>query len=249
MSRSFLGFLGFCLLLALVTAGVVWYMGPALAAIVVDGERRENPYYLLQMLPRAAVVGDNADPSYRARFVTLAAEDDARLLWQGGAADVAEGSILLDVAGAQLLEFASGADLVQMFTSSAYRALDSAVGTLPVRQVGSATEPLPLAPDRATVIVFYRADEGAGALPLGRAGEGGWLRLLPDYGGDVRWDAEVDVIRSGGNWSRVLLLQFVDVAAAASWLADPATVTERAIAAKNVDALTAIIVQPGAPRL
>lgn len=246
MSRSFLGFLVFCLLLALVSAGVVWYVGPTLAGIVVDQSRRENPYYLLQLLPAAALTGDTADPSYRARFVTLAAEDDARLLWQGGRARVAAGSVLLDVAGAQVVRFASGADLVQMLTSSAYRALDSAAGPLPVRHLGTPTAPLSLAADHATVVVLYRADAEAGATPLGKAGAGGWLRLLPEHGGTVRWDAAVDGIRGADIWNRLLLLQFPDVAAAHGWLEDPATVTERAIAAKHVDALTALVVQPAA---
>lgn len=246
MSRSLLGFLLFCLVLVATTAGVVWYVGPSLAAIVIDGERRENPYYLLQLLPAAAVTGNVGDPSYRARFVTLAAEDDADLLWQGGRAEVVEGSVLLDVAGAQILEFPTGADLVQVLTSTAYRALDDAVGRRSVRFVGTARAPLALAPDLASVVVLFQVDEASGPLPLGRAGEGGWLKLLPEHGGSVRWDAAVDVIGSDETWNRVLMLQFPGVAAAERWLGDPVTVTERAIAAKDVDALTALVVQPGA---
>ncbi len=241
-----LGFLLFCLVLAAATAGVVWYVGPSLAAIVLDGDRRENPYYLLQLLPAAAVTGDVGDPSYRARFVTLAAEDDAVLLWQGGEADVVQGSVLLDVVAAQVLEFPSGADLVQVLTSTAYRVLDRGLSPRLVRHLGTGTEPLPLAPDLASVVVLYRFDEAAGALPLGRPGEVGWLRLVPDYGGKVRWDAPINVIGSDESWNRVLMLQFPDSAAAEGWLADPLTVTERAIAAKDVDELTALVVQPGA---
>ena len=116
LSRSFLAFLTFCLVLVLATGGVVWYVGPTLAGIVVDESRREQPYLLLQLLPAAAVAQTPANPSYRARFAALAAEDGAELVWQAGAVEVIEGSVLLDVAGAQVLRFPTGADLVQMFT-------------------------------------------------------------------------------------------------------------------------------------
>ena len=38
MSRSFLAFLTFCLVLVAATGGVVWYVGPTLAGIVVDAD-------------------------------------------------------------------------------------------------------------------------------------------------------------------------------------------------------------------
>lgn len=239
-----MGFLTFCLMLVLVSAGVVWYVGPTLAGIVVDETRRENPYFLFQLLPAAATAVDDREPSYRARFTALAGEEEGRLLWQGGSVDVAEGSLLLDMAAAQLLAFKSGVDLVQMLTSSAYRALDAGFGEMTVHQLGSVTPPHELAMERATVAVLYQAESTAVA-PLGVPGDSGWLTLLPRYDGTVHWEAEVSVIGGRQPWNRILLLQFPTTAMAYGWLQDPVTVTERAIAAKQVASLTALVIQPG----
>jgi uncharacterized protein (DUF1330 family) len=243
LSRSLLGFLLFCLLLVLASTGVVWYMGPTLAGIVVDSDRRDNTYYLLQLLPAAAASAGDQPPSYRSRFVTLAAADRGRLLWQGGGVEVIEGSLLLDVAGAQVMEFASGGDLVQMLTSSAYRTLESGSAAAPVRHLGSSQPPDMLATDAATVVVLYRADAPGRIAPLGVPGDSGWLALLPRYQGRVCWDAPIDAIRGPGSWQRVLFLQFPELAAAEAWLADPDTVTERAIAGRSVDAMLVLLVQ------
>lgn len=244
LSRSLVGFLLFCLLLALVSAGVVWYVGPTLAGIVVDDTRRENPYYLLQLLSVRAAEPDLGAPSYRTRFATLAGDDGGRVLWQGGRVKVVEGSVLLDVAGIQLVEFATGADLVQMLTSSAYRSLEADFGDASTRHLGSPNPPEALVPAAATVAVLYHVDADAGEAALGVAGERGWLGLLPKYHGDVLWDTPVAAVRSRREWNRALLLQFPDMATAEAWLADPITATERAIARKQVDDMVVLLVQP-----
>ncbi|HEX7035534.1 MAG TPA: hypothetical protein VF210_07155 [Pseudomonadales bacterium] len=249
MSRSLVAFLIFCLLLVIVTGGVVWYVGPTLAGIVVDEAKRERPYYLLQLLPaRAAEPG--AAASYRSRFAELAAKDGGRVLWLGGKVEVMEGSVLLDIAGLQLVEFPTGADLVQMFTGRAFRDLENDVGAALPRHLGTSVAPRELAPDAATVAVLYRAETEDGNPPLGKPGERGWLALLPSYHGEVRWDAPVSSIAGRSPWNRVLLVQFPDRAAAEGWLADPITATERAIAGKAVDEMVVLSVQPSqaAPR-
>ena len=244
LSRSLLGFLVFCLLLGLASAGVVWYMGPALAGIVVDKDRRESPYYLLQLLPGATASAGSPAPSYRSRFVTLAAADDADLIWQGGAVEVAEGSVLLDVTGVQLMQFSTGADVVQVLTSSAYRALEADFPDVAVRHLGTSLPPEPLAADAATVVVLYRADADDSTAPLGEPGDRGWLALLPRFRGLVLWDTPVATVRGSGDWNRVLLIQFADIATAEAWLNDPNTATERAIARKQVDEMVVLVVQP-----
>jgi hypothetical protein len=42
-----------------------------------------------------------------------------------------------------------------------------------------------------------------------------------------------------------LLIQFPDADAAQAWLQDPTTVTERAIATKQVEAMTVLLIRPG----
>lgn len=244
LSRSFLAFLTFCLVLVLATGGVVWYVGPTLAGIVVDESRREQPYLLLQLLPAAAVAQTPENPSYRARFAALAAEDGAELVWQAGAVEVIEGSVLLDVAGAQVLRFPTGADLVQMFTGSAYRGLRDGFGALPLRHLGSAGPAPELTPGAASLLVLFRVDESPPPDPLGVPGESGWLRLLPDHRGRVAWNAAVDPIRGEDAWNRLLLLQFPNALTAQQWFEDPATETERAIAARYLDDVTVLLVEP-----
>jgi uncharacterized protein (DUF1330 family) len=244
VSRSFLGFLLFCLLLVAATAGVVWYVGPTLAGVVADQTTRNNPYYLLQLLPGAAGNPDPQTPSYRSRFVSLAVEHDARLLWQDGPLEVAQGPVLMDVGTAQVLHFATGADLVQMMTSSAYRDLAADFAGVEIRHLGTAVGPSDLAPSRFTVTVLFRIDgDDAPAAPLGVAGERGWLGLLPRYQGVIGWEAPLDAIRGPWPWNRVMMLQFPDAAAATGWLQDPVTVTERAIATRAVGSMVVLMDQ------
>ncbi len=244
MNRSLLGFLLFCAFLALATAGVVWYVGPTLTGIAASSEIRNNPYYLLQLLPARALRGSEDASSWRSRFVTLAADDQGRLLWQGGAVQVVEGSVLVDVAGVQLLRFDRGTELVQMLTSSGYRALEAELSA-PIRHLGSARPPEPLAADAATVVALYRTGaETPGPAPLGVPGKSGWLALLPRYGGSVRWDAPIAAIRGPADWNRLLVLQFPRPERADAWLEDPRTVTERAIAGTRVRNMMVLMAQP-----
>lgn len=247
LSRSLLAFLIFCALLVLGSAGLVWYMGPTLAGIVIDDSRRENPYYLLQLWSEAALAIDDGDPSYRARLNALAREEQGQVLWSGGRADVHAGSLLLDVASAQVMEFESGADLVQLLTSSAYRALRAGFGDLTVNYLGTATAPPGLSGDLTTVLVLFRAGDEQPPAALGVPGESGWLALVPRYQGRLRWRTAVDSIRGEESWNRLLVLQFPDRTGALSWLQDPATVTERALAARHVDDMTVLVVQPKTP--
>ncbi len=249
MSRSFLAFLFFCLVLVLVSAGVVWYVGPTVAGIVFDTSRRENPYYLLQILPPAPAAVDAEVPSYRALFLALAAEDQGRPLWQGGRAEVMEGPALLDVGSVQVLEFATGGDLVQMLTGSGYRALRSGEGSLDTHLLGTPEAPGELEPGAPSVLVLYQVADGEDAArqpqqPLGVPGASGWLRLLPDYGGAIRWRTKVEPIRHTTGWNRMLLVQFADAGAARAWLQDAETVTERAIAGMHVDDMLVVLLQP-----
>lgn len=244
MSRSFLAFLAFCLLLLLASAGVVWYIGLTLTGIVFDGERRQNPYYLLQLLPLDDVEPGGEAGAYRNRFAAVAAEDQGRLVWQAGRVEVTEGHVRPDVEAVQLLEFTSGGSLVRMLTGSGYRSLQSDHGSLGTHLLGSAAPPQELAADEATVLVLYRSQPDGPPAPLGTPGESGWLTLLPGFGGSVGWHAPVDVIRGGRTWNRVLLLQFPDVPEAEAWLADSVTATESAIARKHVDSVVVLTARP-----
>lgn len=233
-------------MLIVVSAGVVWYIGPTLAGIVIDESRRENPYYLLQLWPAAAIVTDSGDPSYRARFNALAGDEQGQVLWRGGDVEVHAGSVLLDIAAAQIIRFDTGADVVQLLTSSAHRALQGGFDDLPARYLGTAEAPPDLDPRLTSVIVLLQVSKPQTTVPLGSPGESGWLSLVPRHQGQLRWETEVDSIRGPSTWNRLLLLQFPGRDSALGWLQDPATVTERALAARHLDALTVLMIQPDA---
>jgi uncharacterized protein (DUF1330 family) len=244
VSRSLLAFLTFCLLLLLVSAGLVWYVGLTLTGIVFDAERRDSPYYLLQLVPLEYVEPGGEAASYRARFVVVAAEDEGRLAWQAGRLEVTDGHLRPHVDELQLLEFASGRSVVRMLTSDRYRELKAALGPDSVHLLGSSQGPPELAADEATVVVLYRQRAAAAHAPLGEPGLSGWLTLLPRFGGSIGWDAPLEVIRGGSVWNRALLLQFPDAEAAEAWFADPVTATERAIARRSVDSMVVLLARP-----
>ncbi|MFW6093601.1 MAG: hypothetical protein ACODAC_06455 [Pseudomonadota bacterium] len=249
MSRSLTGFLVFCLLLGAAAAAVVWYVGPTLAGIVIDTERRERPYYLLALLPESATRAAAGERSYRARFASLAAEEGGAPVWLGEQAQPVEGTHVLDVAAAQLIEFDSGGSLVQLLTSSAYRDLRGAADAPRTRLLGTAVQPAQVTAGSAAVLVLYEHDvDAAEDAPLGAPGEAGWLKLVPRYGGALRWQADVDGIRDAAGWNRLLLIEFANAADARGWLDDAETMTERAIAGQYVDELAVLVLQPSGGR-
>ncbi|MEQ8483112.1 MAG: hypothetical protein RIB46_01995 [Pseudomonadales bacterium] len=249
MSRSLLAFLLFCLALVLASGALIWHVGPTLAGLVVDQERRSSPYHLLRIVAPGAdaapVPDDDAGGgTLRARLLSLAAEDDGRLVWQGGGAELIEGPARLDGAALQLLSFASGAGVVQFFTSSGYRALEAGRGDATGRYLGTPVGPQTLATGRPSVIVLYRQKPGSVDAPLGAPGDAGWLALAPRHGGELRWAAPLALLRGQGPWDRLLMLQFPDRGAARAWLNDPATVTERALAGRHVDDVVVLLAYP-----
>jgi hypothetical protein len=215
-------------------------MGPTLAGIALDSESRGNPYYLLHLMVEEAGGPEddataNSPPGYRIAFLTLAAKDGAELQWQAGELGIAEGSPLLAVDQAQLLQFPTGGNLVQMLTGSGYRQLESGRMGPPAQLLGSSLEPASFPMQGAIVLALLRMKGGVPAAALGSPNQTGWLALLDDYDGRVLWDAPLDAIRGSESWDRVLALHFPSQAAAQAWLADPTTVTERAIAERMIE--------------
>lgn len=254
MSRSLLAFLLFCLALVLASGALVWHVGPTLAALVVDQDRRTSPYHLLRIVPSGgeaaavaaadAAADDGAGASMRGRLLALAAEDGGRLVWQGSDAELIEGPVRLDGAALQLLTFDSGAGVVQFFTSTGYRALESERSSGTGRYLGTPTPPEALAANRASVVVLYRGKPGSIPRPLGVPGTSGWLAQVPRHGGELLWSAPLALVRGQGPWDRLLLLQFPDRSAARAWLEDAATVTERALAGRYVDDVVILLAHP-----
>ena len=64
--------------------------------------------------------------------------------------------------------------------------------------------------------------------------------------GKLVWDAPLDWIRGREQWNRVLFLQFPDAPAAGAWLRDPATLTARALASRDLGDLLVLVAVPEA---
>jgi uncharacterized protein (DUF1330 family) len=241
LSRSLLAFLLFCVALVAVSGALVWHLGPTLVGIALDRSQRNEPYHLVRIAPRSADV--EAERAARARFLALAAEDGGSLTWQGGAMEVVEGPVRLDGSTLQVLTFATGGGVVQFFTRSDFRALaDGPFGA--GQYFGTANAALELGAGRTSIVVLYRAKPDSGDAPLGVPGDSGWLARVPRHGGELRWHADASAFDRQGPWNRLLMLQFPDVASARAWLADPLTVTERALAARQIDQVVVLLVQP-----
>ena len=240
-----LGFLLFCLVLLAVTGALVWHIGPTLTGIAFDSDRRERPYYLLHLVPHRVGAAQEGLVGYRAHFLELVAADGGRLAWQAGStrrheSRARQGSLRSAMDVMDLVAFPRGGDVVQMLTGSGARSLLSGAGTGTLL-LGTSTAPQTLAGQDVAVVMLYQAIDGAVDHPLGVAGESGWLVALDRFEGRVSWDAPIDWIRGREPWNRLLMLQFPDVAAAAAWLRDPATATERAIASRHLGDLLLLV--------
>lgn len=247
MSGSLLKFLGFCVVLVLFSVAAVWYVGPSVAAIVLDSERREQPYHLLQLVQLEVrdPASRTADaPDYRRGFLELAANDDGDLLWQSSAAEIYEGSLLRGVDSIQLFRFGTGGDLVQLLTGGRFRALAQQAQQLHL--FGATEGPAPLSMTDATVLVLYQSRPQAPPDVLGQPGQSGWLAQVEEAGGVVRWHADLETLRGGMRWNRVLMLQFPDLPAVERWRGHPVTVTERAIAGKHLKELLLLVTEGSA---
>jgi hypothetical protein len=248
LSRSLIAFLLFCVLLLAGSGWLVWYVGPTVTGIAFDSERREQPYFLLNLTPPSLEVDPAAVAEHRSRLLELVVADGGRLLWSAGTTRRHEsralrGSFRGPMEHLDLVAFARGGDLVQMLTGAPLRQLvREAPG--PNWAVGSAVPPADLIRGEVTVVVLYHAVADGPLEPLGAPGHAGWLLALDDYGGRRVWDAPVDWVRGREQWNRVLMLQFADAMAASAWLRDPVTLTERAIASRHLGDLLVLVAFP-----
>jgi hypothetical protein len=249
LSRSLLAFLLFLLVLAV--GGVVlvaWYAGPTASAVAFDIDRRESPYFLLHLVPAGRPANDAAVDARRAGFLAAASADGGTRIWSAGPARRHEarsrhGSFRGSMAAVEVYGFARGANLLQLLTGNEFRTL--AAEPEPTMLIaGTDAPPADLAADAVAVLALYEVDGGNLARPLGAPDAPGWLVALGAHGGRLAWDAPLDWIRGREQWNRVLVLQFPDARAAGAWLRDPATLTARALASRNLGDLLVLVSVP-----
>lgn len=248
MSRSLAGFLFFCLLLVTAGAFLVWYVGLTASAIAFDGERRETPYFLLQIVPQAEGTAPEQLAAYRSGVITAAGADGGRPIWSADTIHRQEsrsrhGSYRGAVAALDVLGFQRGAGVLQMLTGADYRALASEAGQH-VLLAGTSSVPQPFEAGGVAVVVLFEVTDATVVAPLGEPGASGWLAELDTYGGSIGWDAPIDWVKGAQAWNRVVVLRFPDSASAAGWLRDPVTLTGRAMASRYLGDLLVLIALP-----
>jgi len=248
LSRSLVGFLFFCLLLGAAGLFLVWYVGPTATRIAFDADRREAPYFLLQLIPQSATAGPDAVPQLRAGLLAAVGADGGRRIWTADETRRHEsrarhGSYRGAMAAVDLFAFDRASDLVQMLTGEEFRAL-AAVPDPAALLVGTSVPPQSLRPGEVAVMVLYENVDPETPLPLGEAGDSGWLVALTDHSGRVAWDTPIDWIRGSEEWNRLVLLQFPDAASASAWLRDPATLSGRALASRYLGDLLVLAALP-----
>ncbi|MFP6837242.1 MAG: hypothetical protein VB948_14185 [Pseudomonadales bacterium] len=240
MNRSLAGFLVF--LLVLVMAGLVgtWILGPNLVGLAIDEERRDAPYYLLNF-----VAGESAperQASYRSDLAKHVVDDGGQLLWQAPAMRVVEGRVQDEWQHVALFAFPRAGDVVEMFTSSTYRAIVDAHSGVSFMLLGTSHAPDAFAGGGAVVLSLMTVDPDRETIDTAD-------RRLPGnlepYRGTIIWASEVEDLENEWPWNRVLMLAFPTLELAETWLRDPDTVTDRALSATAARRRVTLVLESG----
>ena len=238
MSRPLVGFLLFCMVLGGIGGLVAWVVGPTLVALALDDEQRNQPYYLLHF--SAVESGDWEDymRAYQEPMQHLVIADGGQLLWQGETLQLVEGSVRDEWTQVVLARFSRAAEFVQMITSSQFREISAANPVARV-VVGIREDPGDLAEDAVVVLYLFRLDETAESQGMTRQ-----MVNLDQYGGLIVWETPISVIAGEvEDWDQLIALQFATAERAESWLRDPASITERAIAKRNMQQVVILLVR------
>ena len=235
LNRAFSGFLLFLLALCITFAAGVWWLGPAVVSLAVDGERRAAPYYVLHL----ASVPESVDSSgYFERLRQLVGEEQGQLLWRGRLAAVHSGRLTDERDDLLIYEFATGGDLVQMLTSATYRDL---ADQAPSMLLGSILPPAAMAQDETLLVWLLdlrEASQNPDERHIGPTNLDRVMQTALRFDGQVIWSAPIDPIAGDANWNYLVILGFPDPAALADCFADSTTVTEFALARRSVAAQT-----------
>jgi len=205
-------------------AFAAWWLGPGMLNLVLDDSRRNEPYYLLH-LGQQGVQGDK----YSARLTGLVQAEEGELLWRGGLARLLEGRLKDEWPDLMLFRMPRGGDLVQLITSPEYRQLTAQRNFL---LLGVPQPPVDLTA-ASTLVLWLQRTDGSGsevaAQALAQVG-----RNLSQFSGEVVWDSPVDVISGHDDWDHLALLAFPGEAEAQAWFREPASLTERTLAARKL---------------
>ncbi len=237
LNRAIGLFIGFCLLLAVAVAGVVWWMGPPLAQLAFDGERGQRPFFTLFLQP-----GKDTAADFQGQFLQqlVPAQGTASLSWQASQPVVVSGSMADEWDAVLAINFATGRDFVRLVTSQDYRAIRGQMPGEGQLLVGTSDAPLKALAHPAALLLLVSSQDAA-ALET-------WLTTVGDVGGELLWDAGAVVIeqtdQEAASWNRLLLVGSADKVALQTWAFSLDAQTASALLKAKSTRLNLWLVQP-----
>jgi uncharacterized protein (DUF1330 family) len=231
VNRGLIGFLMFLAVILLGFAAFAYELGPTALAFVFHPERRTAPVVMVNFFEYA---GADAEQRYREVFGNpsrpMIEAVGGHRVWSARAGDVVSGRLRDGWSWLELVAYPSRAAVIELVTSSEYRALRAARGeTLQRSAVLAATPEAPFADD-GTNAHAVRLLAGAHRDSIATY-QAQWSNqdetLLARYHGRVVWRAHVDPIvgEASQHFDEMLIYGFPDVDQRDAWMNDPERAT------------------------
>lgn len=231
MNRGLIGFLMFLTVVVGGLAAVGYVLGPNVLAFVFHEDRRTAPVVMVNFLEFADA---DAEQRYRSEFGNPARGMIEALgghrVWSARANDVVSGLMLDGFSWLELIEYPSRAAVIELVTSSDYRALRGArASALKRSALFAATQAMPFTDDGASayaVRLLAGVDRDAIASYRAQATKEDDA-LLARHQGQLVWRADVDplVVAGDQRFEAMLIYGFPDVDRRDAWVNDPARAT------------------------
>jgi uncharacterized protein (DUF1330 family) len=235
LNKGLLGFLIFLGLLA-VGLGVVGYvLGPNVLAFIFHAERKSAPVVLVDLV---AFADPAAEQGYRRNYLlparALIEAAGGKRLWSGHPGDVAAGGLSDAWSWLQLVEYPSRSAVIELVTSSDYRALAAAQDATTTRRALLAATPLqPFTKGggKYCVVRFVAFDADDALAGYEARWAAGDAAELAQFHGVIVWHATLNPLSAdaGQRWDAVWIYAFPNAQRRSAWLDNPRRATQAAL--------------------
>ena len=235
LNRGLLGFLIF-LGAVVVGLGVIGYLlGPNVLAFIFHAERRSAPVVLVDLVDFAdAAAEQDYRVGYEREARTLIEAAGGRRLWSGHPSALAVGRPGDQWNWLQLVEYPSRSAVIELVTSSDYRALVDSRAAATTRVALLAATPMQAFESNLgqACVVRFVAVSTDDALSLyadqWSADDGAELAR---FGGSLAWHATLNPLTAGPGqrWDAMWIYAFADAAGRGAWLDDARRATRHAL--------------------
>ena len=239
--RGLKGFLIFLSAIALLGTLAVWWFGPQLLGLVLDEEQRSKPLTVIHLADYQQDKQSRYFASYETPLLDYMSSEGVATRWHATLVHAPDGRIRDEWKRIHQLRFDEAGEFLQMVTSSEFRGL-SASDVEYRRMVLAAGGDLPeIAAPAVVLMLLERVD----TLPVDLTS---LTANLSDYRGAVVWNTAVEVFEIGevADWTHLLAFGFATIGDAESWLRDPGSVTERALASTRHVRIATLLVSTAA---